>query len=153
MSSIRIANKDEEDFNHVLGILNRFFESIDLSGVIPPRDTYERIAAVEKLFYSQFLTCILAMDNDKCVGAMGLFIAPYLWDGSKLSCEELFWWVDEGAPKTTAMRILKQMNTLIEDNDINIAVISSLDSSPKSLDRIYTKMGYKKMQTSYVQVN
>ena len=147
---IRVAKK--EDFIFVLDGAKQFSRLVNRPDILPHPDSDNFRKAVGDIFMNDFTTVILAMDDGQLLGGIGLMVTPYLWDKSKIACEELFWWVKPGAPNTTALRLIKSAKKFAKSSDAEIMSFNSLVSSPEGVGRVYERMGTSLVQHVYAGV-
>ena len=76
--------------------------------------------------------------------------APCMWNLKVSTAEELFWWVSKDAPLSTALRLLRHVSSSAVAKGCEFVVFKSLSSSPKTLDKVYRKMGLRPVETSYM---
>ena len=95
---------------------------------------------------------LVAEHEGEIVGGIGLLFAPFLWNSTRLSMEELFWWAAPDAPTTTALRLLRATEKRREQVGATIVTFKALTSSPKSIGRLYARMGLQPVDTSYMKV-
>ncbi len=133
----------------VIDGMQDFISRMDYYEFLP--DTYEDL--VEGLTRLVNLDCteILVAEYDGyIVGGIGMIYAPCMWNLKVSTAEELFWWVSKDAPLFTALRLLRHVSSSAVAKGCKFVVFKSLSSSPKTLDKVYRKMGLRPVETSYM---
>jgi len=95
---------------------------------------------------------IVAEHKGNVVGGIGMYIAPYIWNNSLFVADELFWWVDEGAPFRTA-KLLFDEAMKEADKKNAIPMFKALQDSPDGVDKIYRKHNMKPIETVYTRAS
>ena len=88
--------------------------------------------------------------TDHVVGGLGVIFAPALWRPSSLHAEELFFWIEPGAPGTTALRLLRAANAEMRATGVVTRTFYSLPTSPPGIGRLYGCMGMRPVQLGYM---
>lgn len=94
---------------------------------------------------------LVAEHNGQIVGGVGLLFVPHIWNQSRLVMDELFWWCHPGAPRTTALRLLRSAIGRARERDALVS-FKALTSSPEGVDKVYRQMGLRPFETTYVGV-
>ena len=144
-----IADKTA-DFASILAGIAQFAAETDVLDILPPPNSETLADAVRQMLGLPQTTVILATDNDGVAGGIGLFIAPYALNPSRLSAQELFWWVRPGASPRAAMLLLREAQAFAKSAGVTILSFSRLMTSPAGVDAAYRRMGLRPAQVNYV---
>ena len=137
--------------------------------ILGVQDFVDRMDFVEFLpddraaFGSYFMSLMAVIDievfvvehEERIVAGLGLFYSPLMWNAKVMHIEELFWWAAPDAPITAAMRVLTFAMRRVKDvphDGKKLVSFKSLTSSPPGVDKLYEKMGLRKVETSYMGV-
>ena len=108
--------------------------------------------AIERLINLDGVTIFLAYEDGECVGGTGVLITPYIFDYSKIAADELFWWADDQASPRVAMALLRELRDHIKSQSASFCIFHHLTNSPKTVQKIYKRMGLKPLQSTYAGV-
>ncbi len=114
-----------------------------------PTDFKEFTSAMGKIFMHPNVETVVAEENGKIVAAVGMLYQPHIFNEKLIHAEELFWWADENAPKTAALRVLKYVKERAKDRGTNILTFSKLTSSPDKVEDVYKRMGLHPRETRF----
>ena len=133
-----------------------FCRHADRSDIMPDVDTEEGLKnlmqAVDGMMHLNNVTIFLVYENDKCVGGAGVLVSPYIFDYTKITSDELFWWTDKDASIHVAISLLKALQDFIKGCKADFSIFHHLHNSPKAVSRIYKAMGLRELQTTYAGV-
>lgn len=93
----------------------------------------------------------VAEHNGKVVGGIGIYITPYIWNNDLLVADEVFWWVDEGAPFKAAILLFDEAMKRI-DSVGAIPMFRALHNSSKGVINIYKKHKLLPIETVHVRL-
>jgi len=131
----------------------QFARDVGRPDILPDIETIEgRLnldAAIDALIKTGLISIFLAYDDDKCVGGTGVMIAPYPFDPSHKSADELFWWAARDAPARAGMALLRRLRQHIKKHGVSFAVMHHLPGSPSAVPKIYKRMGLRLLQHTY----
>lgn len=111
-----------------------------------PADPTEDIAQVMAL---DGLEVLVAEHDGRIAGGIGLMFAPYLWNRSILTADELFWWTASDAPFRTAVALLEAAFERIGVRGA-VPVFRKLATSPEGVERAYMRKGLELVETVYM---
>jgi GNAT superfamily N-acetyltransferase len=85
-------------------------------------------------------------------GGFGAMVSPDLFDG-RLVAHEFFWFVDqEHRTGTGAIRLLKAFEDwAVQHGAVEGRMIHLVGKNDEQLNRIYTKLGYARLEVAYVK--
>lgn len=111
---------------------------------LPPADGPEITDALAVLLSIDGMHVLLAGSDDRTevYGGIGLLLAPSLWDRSRLTSEELFWWCGDNAPPQAAMRLLREAKQFGAEQGVKIWTFHDLPNSPSGVEKVYQRMGF-----------
>tara|TARA_R110000823_G_C15728920_1_gene479528 strand:+ start:141 stop:575 length:435 start_codon:yes stop_codon:yes gene_type:complete len=142
---IRLATK--EDLPLLLKMGELFF---DASG-------YSDITSFNKLDTKELLITLINLGTivtDGKSGMLGFVIFPLFMNKKTIMSQELFWWVDEKARGTsTGIKLLKMAEKISKDSGANVMNMLSLeDLEGKKVNKMYSRLGYKRKEQSYMRI-
>ena len=139
------------DLPMVINGMRDFISRMDYHEFLP--DTYEDLVESLTRLISLDCTEILVAEHDgDIVGGIGMVYAPCMWNLKVFTAEELFWWVSKDAPLSTALRLLRHVNSNAVTRGCKLISFKSLSSSPGTLDKVYRQMGLIPIETTYMGV-
>jgi len=96
---------------------------------------------------------LVVLDDDKLVGAAGVYIAPLYWHFGKLQAQELFWWIDQEYRGTKAgKQLFIWLENACRAKGVNYLCMAALqESSPEAVGAIYERAGYHKIEINYMK--
>ena len=97
---------------------------------------------------------ILARDKqtNQLFGGMQAMVVPHIWNANVLASQEMFFYIMPQKRKgTLALRLLKRHNLLMGICGVKLSSLSMMSTSPKSLERVYQKMGYSKLEATWLK--
>ncbi len=139
------------DLPMVIDGMRDFITRMDYHEFLP--DTYEEIVeGLTRLLSLEPIEMLVAEYEGSIVGGIGMIYSPCIWNLKVSIAEEMFWWVSEDAPSSTALRLLRRVRSNAAARGCKFVVFKSLTSSPKTLDKVYRRMGLRPTETSYMGV-
>jgi hypothetical protein len=126
-----------------------FISRMDYHDFLPKTDE-ELVSSLNRLLDLSCVEVLVAEEEGKLVGGIGLLYSPGIWDKDVTHVEELFLWVAEGAPPTTLLRILRWTIQRAREKGGKLMTFKSLTSSPKSLDSVYKRLGLRLIENTYM---
>ena len=140
----------ERDLEQTLAGMKDFISRMDYREFLPINND-SLISSLRRLLDLQVVTIMVADHEEKgIVGGIGMLYSPCVWNQDIIVGEELFWWVSKEAPKTTALRLLREVRLQARAIGCEFVTFKSLTSSPKGVDKLYRKMGLRPIETSYM---
>ena len=96
----------------------------------------------------------VADTGSKIVGFVMGIASPAVMNKAYLSGAELVWWVNpEHRKGPTGIKLLKSIEKSAKELGVKMWSMMSLESSePEKIDRLYTALGYKRVERTYVRV-
>lgn len=138
-----------DDTDMVLAGMKNFISRMDYTEFLPDSDD-KLLAALHKLLNLGCFEVTLAEHEGRVVGGIGMVYAPSVWNDDLTAGEELFWWTDDDAPATTALRLIRDVQRRGREHGDVVWVFRSLTSSPDGVDRVYRRMGLRPVETVYM---
>ena len=141
---IRDATIDDFPDLYRMGIA--FAAAAEMPEVDP--DTFYR--SVEMLISDGILK--VAVNSTICGGA-GALVFPHYWNEKEIVAQELFWWVDENARKSSAaIRLLSEMESEAREKGAKSLIMITLDKlTPEVLERLYIRRGYRPQERAFIK--
>jgi hypothetical protein len=149
---IRLADVRNEA-EQVLMMARDFISRLDNGDFLPEEKSFEQY--VIEVLSLDHVEVIVAEHDGKIVAGMGMAFGPFFWNPGMIQAEELFWWASPDAPKTAAIRVLKEMLRRAIDTPFEgktVVAFKKLTSSPEGVGALYERMGLKEAETNYVGV-
>lgn len=147
---IRVADH-QEDYRAVFRGAMAFVRSMQAKDIMPVPGSPDFDKALKTILALPGVSVLLAEDDSgEVVGMLGSLVTPFIWDRSRLCCEELFWWVSPGAPNSAALKLMRQHRDDAKMAGAEVMIFHKLDESPDGVDRVYRKMGTRPVQTTYM---
>lgn len=96
---------------------------------------------------------LVAEDAGELVGMVGLFVAPFMFNGDITAAYEVVWWVDPDAQGRGAGKALLQaIEPTCAARGCRSVQMVHLASSPPQAAAMYERMGYRHTESSYTKV-
>lgn len=150
---IRTADlNSQRDLQDVISGARAFLEQSGVMGGVQV-DSSSLESTMWELLNIPAVTVIAAEVDKKLVGGIGVSCGPWMWNKNVLFCEELFWWVQDGAPSKAAHKLFNAAMEFIEETrNGQIARISftCLESSPGGVARLYERWGMERTGAFYM---
>lgn len=147
MVEIRLGKK--EDFEEIYRMGKAFMETSDLIKSIGwERQSVKKL--VDLFVENQSALGLVAEEDGKLVGMLGLLIAPHLFNNNVLVAEEIAWWVEPEYRKKIGFQMLDLVEKILEKRGIKhfgMKFLSNENLSPEIMERMYARRGYKKTET------
>jgi hypothetical protein len=85
---------------------------------------------------------------------LGFIIFPLFMNKQTIISQELFWWVDKEIRGTTAgIKLLKMAEKISKESGASVMSMLSLeDLDGEKVNKMYSKLGYKRKEQSYMRV-
>jgi hypothetical protein len=85
---------------------------------------------------------------------LGFVIFPLFMNKQTIMSQELFWWVDKEIRGTTAgIKLLKMAEKISKESGATVMNMLSLeDLNGEKVNKMYSKLGYKRKEQSYMRV-
>lgn len=141
----------EKDLTKCIPGIRDFVRRMDYSPFLPEKDQ-DIVAGFVGIMKLDLSEAYIALDGDEVVGGIGFIYAPNMWNPSSMAAEEIFWWVDEDAPNGTALKLLRHAELEAKEHGCTLIVFKRLTSSPATIDKVYTRMGLRPVETAYMGV-
>lgn len=153
MIDIRLMK--EEDFDQILRMSKQFSKDSDLIDSIGIDDV-SLISFLKNLVNSVGGFGLVADDDGKLVGMLGIMILPHVFNNNVLVAEEIAWWVDRDYRKkiSIGMNMLRLAEEVMKGYGVKISFMKFLhkpELNPEILEKFYTRVGYKKLETTMMK--
>lgn len=147
MITLKIATED--DVPSILVMMEKFYKASPYSDV-----KYEEQGVLSTIFsiMSDIVNSviILALDDGVPVGVIAGTSCKSLFSFEKIAAE-LVWWVEDSHRNTRAGYKLLEAFEYWAFNVIKATGLSMVYLENSNLDRLYSKRGYSKMESSYMK--
>jgi GNAT superfamily N-acetyltransferase len=96
---------------------------------------------------------LVAEDEGRLVGMVGLFVAPFMFNASLTGAYEVVWWVEPGAQGAgIGKALLAAIEPACAERGVHSVQMVHLDSSPPQAAASYERMGFRHTESSYTKV-
>lgn len=96
---------------------------------------------------------LIAEEQGQVIGMAGLFVAPFMFNGSKAAAYEVVWWVNPDAQGQGAGKaLLAAIEPACAERGANAIQMVALASSPPQAAAIYERMGFAHTELSFTRV-
>jgi len=144
---IRTADMEKDALAIVDGAKD-FFSRMEYTEFLPETDE-KLIEAIARVMSFPGIEVIVAEHEGSVVGGLGMMYGPHLWNPNIEAGDEIFFWTSRSAPKTTALRLLREVKARAGDR---IVTFKALMTSPKKVCQVYERMGLRPVESSYMGV-
>jgi len=146
---IRPANL-ESDALSIMDGAKDFYKRTGVESLFPT-DDQEFIKAISRIIVLDDLVILLAEHEKQVVGGIGILYAPFLWNPSVTVGDELFWWTDRNAPFRTGRNLIDEAMKHIKEKGA-VPMFRSMETSPKGVERMYNRLGMRRIETTYIGI-
>lgn len=145
-----IRRATQADMESILTMGERFYRSSHYSGWADfCRESSRKL--VQMVIDTGVL--MIAQEDGKDVGMVGLVVAPFMFNNDKLGAYEVFWWVEpEARGGMTAWRLLKSIDQVCADMGVASIQMVVLSDSPEQAAKMYERAGYTHSETSFTKI-
>lgn len=145
---MQIRNATEADIPAIVGMSARFYETTHYKGFADFNpETVEHLARV--LLETGIL---LVADDNGPVGMVGLFVAPFMFNGDVTAAYEVVWWVNpEARGGMAGARLLKAIEPAAKEKGCKAIQMVHMANSPPQAGQMYARMGYAHTETSWTK--
>ena len=96
---------------------------------------------------------LVADDGEKLIGMVGLFVAPFMFNGAVTAAYEVVWWVEpdeqgQGAGKA----LLAAIEPACRAKGCKAIQMVHLSTSPPQAAAIYERVGYRHTESSFTKI-
>lgn len=147
-AAISVATEDNKA--EALRMGRSFYESTSYSAVSPwCQESCSTL--IDELLISGLL--IVARHGDRCVGMVGLYLAPFLFAREKRAAHEVFWWVDaDWRGMDLGARLLEAAEAECRARGVDVIQMLTLSNSPPHAAAAYRRAGYQHSETCFTKV-
>ena len=145
---VRFADPETDALQIVDGAKD-FASRVAFQHLLPDAE-WQLTAAIGRVVTLSGFTALVAEDDGRIVGGIGLLFAPFLWNPAITVADELFWWTAPDAPFRTAKTLLTEALALIDARGA-VPTFRALATSPAGVDRAYRRMGLVPLETVYMR--
>lgn len=145
---IRQATLDDAD--SIMELVEKFYYKTDYAGFTP--FDYETVFDLTKMLIETGVVLVGVID-EVIVGVIGLVVAPFMFNKSKLGAYEVIWYVEKSAMQIgIGGALLAGIELACKEKGIELIQMVHLSNSPPQAGEMYIKMGYKYSESSYTKV-
>jgi len=145
---IRQAMLDDADA--IMELVEKFYYNTDYAGFAP--FDYETVFDLTKMLIETGVVLVGTID-EVIVGVIGLVVAPFMFNKSKLGAYEVIWYVEKAAMRLgIGGGLLAKIDEVCKDRGIELIQMVHLSNSPPQAAAMYVAMGYKHSESSYTKV-
>lgn len=96
--------------------------------------------------------CLVSETDGAINGMAAGVVSPVYFNASHLSGEELFWWVDDGAPQLTGIRLLDALERAARERGCATWQMKSLARlGGDRMTALYERRGYRPTEQSFMK--
>lgn len=146
---MQVRQATERDVPGIVAMSAKFYETTSYAGWAQFNpDTVHDLASN----LAENHVMLVAEDGGKLVGMVGLFVAPFLFNGDITAAYEVVWWVDPQAQGQGAGKaLLGAIEPACAARGCRTVQMVHLASSPPQAAAIYERMGYRHTESSYTK--
>lgn len=150
MSLIIREADNEADLPAIISGAISFAAESGLAEFLPdnPEDFVSSVATILSL---PSVVVLLAVEEDRVVGGLGMNFSPSLWNLKSVVAEELFFWTEPNAPRTAALRLLRAAEDTARDRKADVLMMAALVTSPEKVGEVYIKRGLRPTQMTFMR--
>jgi GNAT superfamily N-acetyltransferase len=143
---MKVRMMKDDDFEKVLDVTQEFNNQSPYSMPFNRKDASASLVNLQK-------TAIVAEDKGEIVGVLLLAITPVFWNYSQKQGTELCFYVHPDYRKgSLGKQLIAKMEMLGQLHGLSVVAMASISSSKdKVFERYYGRLGYKKMEITYVK--
>jgi len=156
MITVRVADIEEDAYTIMHGardcIRRHKAHEGDLNlGSLFPDDDNVLIQAISRLVRCEGLEILIAEDDSRVVGGLGVLYMPYMWNLELLTGDKLFWWTEEDAPFRTAIILVNEAMKRIELRGA-MPIFRALKTDSKGGEKLYRRLDMVPVETIYMRL-
>jgi hypothetical protein len=142
---IRYADPVKDALEITEGAMD-FASHVEFKNMLPA--SFDEMVGVIGTLVSCDKVKIFLADHSGIVGGLGVLVSPYVWNPKTLVMEELFWWVKQGSPFRTAVRLFDRA---LEDAKVlgAVPIFKALSNSPSGVTKMYLRHGLSPVETTF----
>ena len=147
---MEVRQATQDDVPRIVDMSAKFYETTSYARWAPFNpDTVHDLAAN----LAENHVMLVAEDAGELVGMVGLFAAPFMFNGDVTAAYEVVWWVDPDAQGRGAGKALLQaIEPACSARGCRAVQMVHLSSSPPQAAAIYERMGYGHTESSYTKL-
>lgn len=147
---MEVRQATQNDVPRIVEMSAKFYETTSYARWAPFNpDTVHDLAAN----LAENHVMLVAEEGGDLVGMVGLFVAPFLFNGDITAAYEVVWWVDPQAQGRGAGKaLLAAIEPACEGRGCRAIQMVHLASSPPQAAAIYERLGYRHTESSYTKV-
>jgi len=97
--------------------------------------------------------CLIAEDEGRPVGMVGLVVAPFMFNNAHKTAHEVMWWVDPSERNTGAgVALLRAIEPACREAGCVAIQMVHLADSPPQAGLLYRRRGYEHTETCFTKV-
>jgi GNAT superfamily N-acetyltransferase len=92
---------------------------------------------------------LVAEDNNKLVGMLGIILAPHLFNNKVIVAEEIAWWVEPEHRKGVGEDMLRIAEAALKKKGVkhfSMKYLTNKNMSPEIMKKLYGRKGYKETE-------
>ena len=147
---MQVRNATLDDVPAIVEMSRKFYATTTYSGWADfNADTVHALASG----LAEHHVMLVADDGQKLVGMVGLFVAPFMFNGDVTAAYEVVWWVDpdeqgQGAGKA----LLAAIEPACRAKGCKAIQMVHLSTSPPQAAAIYERVGYRHTESSFTKI-
>lgn len=146
---MEVRQATQDDVPRIVDMSAKFYETTSYARWAPfDPDTVHDLAAN----LAENHVMLVAEEGGQLVGMVGLFVAPFMFNGDIIAAYEVVWWVDpEAQGQGAGKALLGAIEPACASRGCRTVQMVHLASSPPQAAAIYERMGYRHTESSYTK--
>lgn len=147
---MQVRNATLDDVPAIVEMSRKFYATTTYSGWSDfNADTVHALASG----LAEHHVMLVADDGEKLIGMVGLFVAPFMFNGAVTAAYEVVWWVEpdeqgQGAGKA----LLAAIEPACRAKGCKAIQMVHLSTSPPQAAAIYERVGYRHTESSFTKI-
>lgn len=145
--NIRVAT--EEDIDTIMAMGEKFYNTTEIAGQIP----FDEDSGAVQVF--TMLECgfiLLAEKGEEVVGMLGMILQDFPFNRAyKVCTEQMFWIEEEHRGTLLASTLMKHAEAIAVYENVSTIVMAALETSPESIEKFYSHMGYRRSDRTFIK--
>jgi len=148
---MQVRQATERDIPSIVAMSAKFYETTSYAGwaQFNPGTVHDLASNLAE----NHVMLVAEEDDNKLVGMVGLFVAPFMFNADVTAAYEVVWWVDpDEQGRGAGKALLAAIEPACRAKDCKAIQMVHLASSPPQAAAIYERMGYGHTESSYTKV-
>lgn len=148
---MEVRQATQADVPRIVEMSAKFYETTSYAGWA--RFNPDTVRDLASNLAENHVMLVAEEDDNKLVGMVGLFVAPFMFNADVTAAYEVVWWVDpDEQGKGAGRALLAAIEPACLAKGCKAVQMVHLASSPPQAAAIYERMGYRHTESSYTKV-